>query len=143
MTRKRDPQTRIAVRVSEDLKKEFEELCEKKSINGSALVRTFITNWIEEDKNGSIPLSTAFNLKNPKLLKDLIIMLCARNGITAKEIAEKIEMSETEFNNTFKRVAVVAHDFDRILDPFGFKLSVKEMNKEEFENRSIKLKEDK
>lgn len=50
MAIKKDPQTRIAVRVSEDLKKKFEELCSNKAINGSALIRQFIIKWIEDNK---------------------------------------------------------------------------------------------
>lgn len=49
-TTKKDPQTRIAVRVSEDIKKKFEEICTNKAINGSALIRNFIVKWIEENK---------------------------------------------------------------------------------------------
>lgn len=44
----KDPQTRIAVRVSEDFKKEFEKLCNEKSINSSALIRNLIQKWMDD-----------------------------------------------------------------------------------------------
>lgn len=50
MALKKDPQTRIAVRVSEDIKKKFDKLCNDKAINGSALIRQFIIKWIADNE---------------------------------------------------------------------------------------------
>lgn len=46
-----DKQIRIAIRMKEDEKKEFMDLCKEKCINSSELIRFLIRKWINENKN--------------------------------------------------------------------------------------------
>ena len=46
-----DKQIRIAIRMKEDEKKEFMDLCKEKCINSSELIRYLIRKWINENKN--------------------------------------------------------------------------------------------
>lgn len=45
-----DKQIRIAVRMSEELKKEFMALCKDKAINSSELIRQLVQQWIRQQK---------------------------------------------------------------------------------------------
>ena len=45
-----DKQIRIAIRVPQELKDEFQEICKKKYINGSELLRHMIIDWIEKNR---------------------------------------------------------------------------------------------
>ncbi len=40
----------IRIRVSATLKEEFQQACKKKAINGSELLRQFITEWLQAQK---------------------------------------------------------------------------------------------
>lgn len=40
----------IRIRISSQTKAEFKDLCKKKAINSSELLRQLINNWIEEQK---------------------------------------------------------------------------------------------
>lgn len=46
-----DKQIRIAIRMKEDEKKEFMDLCKERCINSSELIRSLIRKWINENKN--------------------------------------------------------------------------------------------
>lgn len=41
---------RLNIRVSEELRNEFQRLCNDKSVNGSDLIRKFIEKWISENR---------------------------------------------------------------------------------------------
>lgn len=42
---------RLNIRISEELRDEFQNVCNIKSVNGSDLVRKFIERWVFENKN--------------------------------------------------------------------------------------------
>lgn len=42
---------RLNIRISEELRDEFQNVCNSKSVNGSDLVRKFIERWVFENKN--------------------------------------------------------------------------------------------
>lgn len=47
-TKKKD--IRLNIRISEELKDEFQRVCDTKSVNGSDLIRKFIKRWVSENK---------------------------------------------------------------------------------------------
>jgi predicted DNA-binding protein len=49
-----DKDTSIRVRVPQRLKDDFQTLCKHKAINGSELLRQFITQWIHEQQDVTI-----------------------------------------------------------------------------------------
>lgn len=90
-----------------------------------------------------IPLGNAVDLKNMMQVKEFIKMLCERHGITIKEFTQKIGMNETAFHDRFKRKTISVADLNLILSPFGLKLKVVDMTDSEFENRPIKIEDNK
>jgi hypothetical protein len=44
----------IQVRVPKELRTQFQTLCKHKAINGSELLRQFITQWIHEQQDTTI-----------------------------------------------------------------------------------------
>jgi|GEM_PF-6961965 metal-responsive CopG/Arc/MetJ family transcriptional regulator len=40
----------LQVKISEELKAEFDKISEEKNINKSALIRNFIAHWIKDEK---------------------------------------------------------------------------------------------
>lgn len=91
------------------------------------------------EKTKGITLGNAANLKNMKLLKEFIKMLCEKRGLTLKELTAKINMNETGFHDRFKRKSISINDLDKMLEPFGLKLKVVEMTEQELQERQIKL----
>lgn len=47
-TKKKD--IRLNIRISEELRDEFQRVCDTKSVNGSDLIRKFIKRWVSENK---------------------------------------------------------------------------------------------
>lgn len=41
---------RLNIRISEELRDEFQRVCDTKSVNGSDLIRKFIKRWVSENK---------------------------------------------------------------------------------------------
>lgn len=41
---------RLNIRISEELRDEFQRICDVKSVNGSDLIRKFIERWISENR---------------------------------------------------------------------------------------------
>lgn len=41
---------RLNIRISEELRDEFQRICDAKSVNGSDLIRKFIKRWVSENK---------------------------------------------------------------------------------------------
>lgn len=50
MTETKRKDIRLNIRISEELRNEFQRICDTKSVNGSDLVRKFIERWISENK---------------------------------------------------------------------------------------------
>lgn len=44
----------IKLRVSQELKDDFQQLCKQKAINSSELLRQLITQWIQEQQDTTI-----------------------------------------------------------------------------------------
>lgn len=44
----------IKLRVSQELKDDFQQLCKSKAINSSELLRQLITQWIQEQQDTTI-----------------------------------------------------------------------------------------
>lgn len=40
----------MTIRLPEELKDQFDETCERKFVNASALIRSWIKNYVEENK---------------------------------------------------------------------------------------------
>lgn len=47
-TKKKD--IRLNIRISKELRDEFQNICDAKSVNGSDLVRKFIEKWVSENR---------------------------------------------------------------------------------------------
>lgn len=47
-TKKKD--IRLNIRISKELRDEFQSICDAKSVNGSDLVRKFIEKWVSENR---------------------------------------------------------------------------------------------
>lgn len=45
-----DKEIRIGIRIDEKTKKEFQDVCKKKAINSSELIRQLIKDWTEQNK---------------------------------------------------------------------------------------------
>lgn len=41
---------RLNIRISKELRDEFQRICDVKSVNGSDLVRKFIERWVSENR---------------------------------------------------------------------------------------------
>lgn len=39
----------LQIRIEKELKEQFQQVCKNKDINTSALLRTLITNWLQEN----------------------------------------------------------------------------------------------
>ncbi len=42
---------RLNIRISKELRDEFQSICDAKSVNGSDLIRKFVERWVSENKN--------------------------------------------------------------------------------------------
>ena len=46
-----DKQIRIGIRLPQELKEEFTQICKERCINQSELIRKLIVDWINSEKN--------------------------------------------------------------------------------------------
>lgn len=51
---KPEKETQLTLRIDKELKLEFREMCQKRSINGSDLIRQFILSWVRAHKEPSL-----------------------------------------------------------------------------------------
>ncbi len=51
---KPEKESQLTLRIDKELKMEFREMCRKRSINGSDLIRQFIESWVRAHRESSL-----------------------------------------------------------------------------------------